>query len=120
MINDPVMVQRMARALKMAGGVHTLDDILEQMELGRLQGHVEGNTWAVTQILNFPRKKVVDLVYVVGDLDDSLRMEKKIEHWSREVGADMIAAAGREGWWNFRTPGWKRTGVTYIKELSHG
>jgi hypothetical protein len=120
MITDPLMVKRMAKALDMAGNVYTLTDIMGQIEKGTLQSHVENDTWAVTQVQNFPRKKVVDILYVVGYLDDSLRMEKKLEHWAGELGADMLTAAGREGWWNFRTPGWKQTGTMYAKELKNG
>lgn len=120
MISDPAMVEKMARALKVANGVYSLDDIIHQMELGNLQGHVEGNTWAVTSVQQFPRKKVVDILYVVGSLNDALIMEKKLERWSRELEADLMTATGRDGWWNFRSLGWKRNGVVYAKELKDG
>ena len=120
MITDPLMVKRMTKALEMAGNVYTLDDVIDQVKKGSLQGHVDGDTWAITQVQDFPRKKVVDILYVIGYLDDSLRMEKKIEDWAKGLGASMLTAAGREGWWNFRTPGWKQTGTMYAKELTNG
>ena len=114
------MVEKLAEALKLAHDVYTLEDIIELIEKGTLQGHVEGDTWVVTQVHTFPRKRIVEILYVVGDLNDSIRMEKKIEQWARELNADLIIATGREGWWDFRTPGWKKTGVTYAKDLKNG
>ena len=120
MITDPFMAEKMKRALKIANNVYTLDDIMDHIKSGKMQGHVEGSTWAITQVHEFPRKKAVDILYVVGSLESSLKLENKIEHWARELGADLLTATGRSGWWDFRTLGWKRNGVVYAKELKNG
>lgn len=111
------MLKRMQRALKLGGDIYTLDDIGEEMHKGNMQGHVENGTWAVTRIHDWPQKRTVDIVFVVGNLEDSLELEGKVCNWAKDIGADMVTATGREGWWKYHTPGWNKMGVLYAKEL---
>jgi hypothetical protein len=116
-ITDPKMMERMNKALTLGGALFSLDDILEYLRDGRMQGHVEGDTWAITQIHDWPRKKSVNILYVVGNIKDSIKLEKKITGWAKDIGADTLTAIGREGWWEHRLPGWKKVGTLYSKEL---
>jgi valyl-tRNA synthetase len=54
---------------------------------------------------------------VIGNLDDSFKLEMKIEKWAKEIGADLVTAVGREGWWDHRLPGWKKQGAIYSKDI---
>ena len=119
-INDPKMTARMEKALRLGDNVYSFADVQEGLKSGNMQGHVEGKTWAITQIHDWPQKRVVNILFVVGvieDLEDIERLEKKIETWAVSIGADIVTAVGREGWWHLRTPGWKKTGVLYSKDL---
>jgi len=116
-IKDAFMKKKMEKALRLGGDLYTLVDLITELREGRMQGHVENDTWAITQIQDFPRKRVVDIFTVVGNMEGSLLLEKKITGWASELGADMITSVGRDGWWNFRTPGWKKVGTLYSKEL---
>jgi hypothetical protein len=111
------MAAKMNEALKASGDVYDLRDIQDLLKDGMMQGHVEGDTWAITQVHDWPKKKSVNILYVVGSLENSIRLEGKITEWAKEIGADFITAVGRDGWWERRTPGWKKVGTLYSKDL---
>jgi len=116
-ITDQAMLMKMERALRSGNDLYDLDDIQEKLIVGDMQSHVEGNTWAVTEVHDWPRRRSVNILFVVGYLGDSLRLEKKIIDWAKDIGADLITAIGRDGWWEYRTPGWKKMGTLYSKDI---
>jgi hypothetical protein len=107
----------MRRALKRGDDLFSLDDIEAGLMSGDLQGHVEGDTWAITQIHQWPRKKAVNVLFVVGSLQNSLKLEAKVETWAKEQEATLLTAVGRGGWWQYRTPNWKIVGNLYSKVI---
>jgi|SRR4249920_2798073 hypothetical protein len=116
-ISDEKMAKLMSKALKLGGDLYTLDDIDKQLLTGDMQGHVEGNTWAITQVHDWPHRKSVNILYVVGNLDDSIKLETRIENWAKGIGASLLTGIGREGWWEYRLPGWKKVGTLYSKDI---
>jgi hypothetical protein len=116
-ITDPKMSVKMARALKHGGDLFTLDDIEKGLATGAMQGHVEGDTWAITRVHDWPRKRSVDVICVVGDIQGALVLEERICEWAKGIGAEMITATGRDGWWGYHTPGWQKTGTLYSKDI---
>ena len=116
-INDKFMLKKMEKALRHAGDLFNLDDVGEALRAGTMQGHVEGDTWAITQVHQFPAKKTVNILVVVGNMEDSLKLEAKITEWAKGIGADRVTAIGRDGWWDHRLPGWKKAGVLYSKDI---
>lgn len=116
-ITDKEMRKKMERALSIGGNLYSLDDIEKDLKDGKLQGHVEGDTWVLTQVHDWPQRRVVNILYVVGSMDNAVALEAKIEQWAEDVGASMLTAVGRDGWWDCRTPGWEKVGTLYSKEL---
>jgi len=114
------MVVKVARALNQANNIYNLLDIERALNSGDMQSHVYKNTMAITQIHQWPQRKAVNILFVIGDLDDSFKLEVRIEKWAKEIGADLITAVGREGWWDVRLPGWKKQGALYSKDIEHG
>ena len=49
------------KALDRMGNTHSLPDILALIEDGAMQSFAMGPTWAITQILDFPRKRVLEI-----------------------------------------------------------
>jgi hypothetical protein len=117
-ITDPEMKKKMERALSVGGDLYTLDDIEEGLNRGELQGHTEGDTWAITQVQNFPQKVAVHILFVVGSLDNSLKLEAKIAEWARTtIQADLLTGTGRNGWWAYKIPGWRTVSTNFAKDL---
>lgn len=117
-ITDPVMKARFERMLRQTGNLYTLEDIIERIEDGRMQSFVQGDTWVVTQVNEFPRRKALDIVFVVGFMADAIQALPQIYEFAEEIDATMVmASVGRDGWWSYAQPGWKKLGSVYAREL---
>jgi len=116
-ITDEAMRKKMQRALDFNGNLYSLDDIEEHLLSGKLQSHAEGETWVITQVHDWPQRRAVNIMYLVGSLAGTPELEQKIEEWARSIGADIITAGGRDGWLKFRTPGWKKIGSLFSKDI---
>ena len=100
--------QKLKRVLDGMGGLYLLDDILTAIGEGRMQSHVVNNSWAVTQIQDFPRARVLNLFAVVGDQPDIPALQEKVLDYADDVNAALVSAHGRRGWFpQARACGWK-------------
>jgi hypothetical protein len=117
-ITDPVMAAKMEKALRLGGNVYTLDDIENALASGEMQGHTGGNSWVITRVHSWPRRKSVDIVFAVGNIEDLPVLLKKVELWAKDQGADLITGTGRDGWFGHIAPSWKKIGVAYSKDLT--
>lgn len=112
--------QKLARVLDAMGGLYLLDDILTAIGKGDMQSHVVNNSWAVTQVQDYPRARKLNILAVVGDLPDIEALEGKVLDYADEVNAGLISAYGRRGWlphaealgWKLKTKSW-----LYHKEM---
>jgi hypothetical protein len=107
--------KKLQRALDYQGGLYTLNDILTAIGEGRMQSWAHNNSWAVTQVSIYPRRRLLEIVAAVGDLGDSRILHEKILAFAREIGVDLVAAYGRRGW--ARTAernGWKIKTTSYL------
>lgn len=116
-ITDPKMAKKMERALSLGLNLYDLDSIEHALNMGDLQAHTVGDTLAITRVGVWPKRKSVDILYVVGNIDEALHLEQEIIDWAKILKADLITAVGRNGWWEHHTPGWKRVGTLYAKEI---
>lgn len=103
--------------LKKFGDLYTFDDVVERIKDGRMQSFARGETWAVTQVNEYPRRKVLDLVFVVGDLDVLESMEQDILDFARQHECSLIMANGRMGWLRKKFEGWKAVSCMFVKEV---
>lgn len=94
----PKRLHQLKRALREAGDTHDLTDILADIACGQMQSFVWHESWAITRIIIFPRKKVVEVFLVMGDDADMPELEAQVKRFARLEGATMIRAMGREGW----------------------
>ena len=114
-MNDPLYHRRLQRALDYQGGLFTLTDILERIAQGTMQSWVHNNSWAVTQISVYPRRRVLEIVAAVGDLRDCRILHGKILAFAREMSVDLVAAYGRRGWArDAERNGWKIKTTSYL------
>lgn len=118
-IKDPEKVKMLNRALAAGGNLHTLEDIEAALQSGDMQSHSEGDTWVITEIADFPQRRLVNVLYVIGNLEGAFATEEVVEKWARKIGADAITALGRTGWERHQrqAPGWKIVGTFFTKEL---
>lgn len=106
---------KLARVLDAMGGLYLLDDILTRIHDGRMQSHVVGNSWAVTEIGDFPRARKLNILAVVGDLPDIEMLEAKVLSYADDVNAGLISAYGRRGWLpHAKALGWRLKTKSYL------
>ena len=116
------MHRKLARVLDRIGGLYTINDILTLIAEGKMQSHVVNNSWAITQVQDFPRARQLLLVAMVGDLADLDPLHAKILDYADEVNAGLLSTYGRLGWLregSYARLGWrlKSRNQLYVKEL---
>lgn len=119
-LSEADLMARTERALAVSGGLYTFADIVDAINEGRMQSFSEGDTWVVTQVDHFPRRTVVNITLVVGNLEEAKTILPRVYDLCKQVGADRITGFGRSGWWHHADKGWVRTGTLYHKDLTNG
>jgi hypothetical protein len=106
---------KLERTLARAGGLYTRKDILDALEKKEMQSFIEGDSLALTRIALYPRAKVVEVLAVVGKLDEARILHDRILIFASEVGARVIQAYGRHGWLHdAQRRGWKVIAENYV------
>jgi len=105
----------MDRMLELQGGFYTFEDVMDHINAGKMQSFAKGDTWVITQVNEFPRKKVLEIAFVVGDISTLHELESDIEAFKTEIKADIITATGRLGWLRRHFKGWEVTSVNFVK-----
>jgi len=85
-------------ALQYAGGTHTFEDVQQQVTAGTLQFWPGASSAIVTEVLEYPRQKVVHVFLAGGTLHELERMYPLIFAWAREQGCTRATLLGRKGW----------------------
>jgi hypothetical protein len=105
-------------ALAYSGGTHDWFDIVHGVMAGSLQLWPTENGALVTEILTYPRKRVVNVFLGGGDMQELTDMHETIIEWAREQGCTAARLSGRDGWRRaFRPHGWAPLYQTLEKEF---
>ena len=106
------------RALAEMGDTHSLTDILLALEEGRMQSFTVGDTWVVTQVIEFPQRRVLEIFLVVGDGTDLEELSATATAFAQFQGCTMMRAYGRHGWMQHaKQLGWRDTARVFLKEI---
>jgi hypothetical protein len=119
-VTDLAMRRKVERWLHENNDCYSFDDVMQYIEEGKFQTHLFGQTWVLTSIHEFPRRKTVHLDLVVGNMDEFFEQLPTIMEWARSVGATLITGSGRPGWRGLHPThfeGWRFKGYHYSKEL---
>ena len=82
-------------ALLHAGGTHTTADILSGIAAGHLHLWIGERCAAVSEILNFPRKRALNLFLAGGDLTELQSLAPGVEAFARAQGCATVMATAR-------------------------
>jgi hypothetical protein len=114
-MNAPFYYEKLERALDYQGGLYQLSDILERITDGTMQSWVENNSWAITQISVYPRRRLLEIVAAAGDLPDCRILHDRILQFANDMKVDLVAAYGRHGWApDAEHHGWKIKTESYL------
>jgi hypothetical protein len=112
--------KKLRKALAIAGDTYTFEDILNEINEGHMQSFAEGESWVVTQIVDYPRKRYLEIVFGVGHLPELKMIYPRVEAFARDNLCDAMRILGRPGWmrqFEIDTVGWVETTRTYVKEF---
>ena len=113
---------RLLRALAIGGNTHGPEDIARLVDEGRMQSWTKGDSFVVTEIVEYPRKKVMNVVIAVGDLQEVLSLIPAIADFGKDHGCESMRMQGRRGWGEVLPHfGWHEVKqVIYERTLSDG
>jgi hypothetical protein len=106
-------------ALEYAGGTHTFEDVQEAVTAGRLQFWPGPHSAVITEIVDYPRQRVINFFLAGGNLAELEAMQPALLDWGRAQGCTSATFTGRKGWERtFLTrDGWKSKLVVFEKAL---
>jgi hypothetical protein len=107
--------QKLARVLDAMGGLYLVDDLLSAIAEDRMQSFSIGNSWAITQVNQFPRAKRLQIVAAVGDMGDMVALHDRILEYASDINAGLVSTIGRRGWMpQAREHGWRLKAKNYL------
>jgi hypothetical protein len=105
-------------ALEHSGGTHTFDDIVSAVYAGQMQFWPAENACAVTEIVNFPRRKVLHIFLAGGNMQEIVDMDGPAADFAKANGCTAMTIAGRRGWKKIlEHKGYSERFTTLSKEL---
>jgi hypothetical protein len=113
-------VNRIAQALEYAGGSHTLADIKAGVQTGAFQQWLGDESVIITEVLQTPRQKILNVFLAGGNLREIAVMIPLIREWAIGQGCVKAQFQGRMGWERtfLKDQGWRATAT--VMEVSLG
>jgi hypothetical protein len=90
--------EQIEAALKFADDSHSFEDIKAAVENEQLQFWPGFSSVVITEIIQLPRYRALNLFLAGGNIPELQAMLPEIEVFARHVGADRIVLTGRKGW----------------------
>jgi len=98
------------RALQYSGGTHTFEDVAQMVFDQRAQLWPNGRSVAVTEVITYPRKRILHCFLAGGKMSEIIEMMPHAAQWGASVGCAGFTIAGRKGWKRvLDRHGWKPT-----------
>ena len=105
-------------ALEYSGGTHDIIDIYEGLYKGTMQLWPAQHSCLVTEIIKYPKKKVLNVFLGGGDLTEILSMHSDVISWAKQQGCTALNMTGRFGWKKpLAKHGWQPMHTSYVKEI---
>ena len=105
-------------ALEYSGGTHDFIDVAEGIYKGTMQLWPTPKGCIVTEIVVYPRKRMLNVFLGAGELDQILDMHQDVIQWAKLQGCEALTMTGRAGWKKpLAKHGWSPLHSSYIKEF---
>ena len=105
-------------ALQYAEGTHTFDDVAAMIMNGRLVFIPMEDAFYVVEVVEYPRKKVLNIFLAGGELRTVLTSVKEIEHVAKNAGCSAVTLSGRRGWEKYaKECGWRYSHTTLVCDV---
>lgn len=94
----PIAQSDICAALKYCDSKYTSAYIYTSLKNGSMQLWAVPNGWWVTQIDEYPGKKVCTIMFAGGKYTNWLECGESLKDWARSIGCESIEIHGRKGW----------------------
>jgi hypothetical protein len=85
-------------ALAYGGETHIFEDVVEMVDTGKAQLWPAPRGVAITEIIVYPRKRVLHCFLASGEMDQIIDMIDSAINWGRTQGCTSLTLSGRIGW----------------------
>ena len=118
MIGQLELVRRIEIALRRGGDYLTLDDLVGLARAGKCQFWAADGAAVASEILTYPRKKILNCFMAAGELPAIFALQDRITDFAREQGCAAMVCHGRTAWGTIGAPhGWQAQAIHYAREL---
>jgi hypothetical protein len=105
--------------LEYSGGTHDFEDVVSGIYSGKMQLWPAPKGCIVTEIVVYPKKKVLHVFLGGGELEQILHMHNDVIEWAKAQGCEALTMTGRLGWKKPLTQhDWKMQHASYVKEFN--
>lgn len=108
------------KALRKAGHTHLVEDVIDALQTGRMQALYNDGGMIITEITNFPNKRVCDVFLCVGELASIVALKPQLiefgKHHAVELGRAHVRPGLVEPW---KALGWKEAGTVMLYEMEN-
>lgn len=105
-------------ALAYSGDTHDFDDVACAIINSKMQLWPAKEGCLVTELLQYPKKKVLHIFLAGGKLESITDMHGDVMTWGKAQGCTALTLSGRKGWIKaLEKFNWKPTLVALTKEI---
>jgi hypothetical protein len=105
-------------ALLVGGDTLTLEDMRELALARRVQWWGDEHAALGTEVLTYPRRKVLNVFMAAGELRAILALQDPVDVFARDNGCTHMIAHGRPAWGLAGRPlGWMPINIQYVREV---
>lgn len=108
------------KGLSYTCGTHLFEDVAAMVAAGTLTFWSGPHSVCLTEILQSPRKRLLNVWLVAGQMDELRAMYPGIYAWAKDTqGCEIVTCTGRPGWDRsfLKQEGWTTQLVVMTKEL---
>ena len=85
-------------AIVYCGGTHLFEDVVEMVESGQMFFWPAEKSCVVTEVVDYPRKRLLHVFLAAGSLEEIKRMEPSIRAYGEYLDCAAVTLSGRKGW----------------------
>ena len=99
-------------------GTHTYDDLVGMILHGRVKFWALENSFALTEVVEYPRLKCYHIFLAGGRLDEFVKATPQVVAEAKRLGCTRLTQTGRKGFERaLRSAGWEITHTTMSLEI---
>ena len=81
--------------------LYALEDIENGIQNGQFQLWPASESIMITEVVTYPQKRIMNLLFCGGDVEELLAMLPEFERFATYFGCSRLYGGGRKGWQRF-------------------